>query len=234
MTAEPAIGFLHTSELHVGTFDRLVAERSPGRRTISLVAEDLLATARTAGLDDVSLARAVVAALGDLEARGATVILCTCSTIAGLAERLGGARVPVVRVDRPMAELAVGAGPRIGVIAALDSTVEPTVGLLHDVAAAAGVEVTVDVRIVEGAWAWFEAGDLGGYHAAIAGACVSAGVTNDVIVLAQASMAGAVEHLDGHFPIPVLSSPGPAVDLVSRVGRTVRNSAENGPVSKAR
>lgn len=210
------IGFLHTADVHVDTFDALVADRSPGRPTISLVDEDLLLTARTAGLDDASLARRVVAALEELEARGASVIVCTCSTIGGLAESLGGPQVPVLRVDRPMAELAVAAGPRIAVLAALESTIAPTIGLLREIAAAAGADVTIHAQLVDGAWARFEAGDLVRYDARIADACVSVAGTNDVIVLAQASMAGAAVLLAADFPIPVVSSPGPAVDAALR------------------
>jgi Asp/Glu/hydantoin racemase len=210
------IGFLHTAELHVATFDALVAERSPGRPTTSIVAEQLLAMARTAGLDDAALAHGIVAALSELEAMGAGVIVCTCSTIAGLAESLSGPRVPVLRVDRPMAELAVEAGPRIAVLAALESTIAPTVGLLRDVAATAGADVAVDTQVVDGAWACFEAGDLASYEAVIADTCIDVASTNDVIVLAQASMAGAVARLAEDFPIPVLSSPGPAVDAALR------------------
>jgi hypothetical protein len=210
------IGFLHTAEAHVETFDKLVADRSPGRPTTSIVDEDLLATARTLGLDDPTLARRIVVALDGLAARGASVIVCTCSTIAGLAERLGGAPVPVLRVDRPMAELAVAAGPRIAVLAALESTVGPSVGLLREVAAAARLTVTVDAHVIEGAWACFEAGDVDRYDALIAATCIGVAPMNDVIVLAQASMAGAGGHLDDDFPIPVLSSPGPAVDAALR------------------
>jgi Asp/Glu/hydantoin racemase len=212
----PVIGFRHTAEVHVVTFDALVAERAPERPTTSLVAEDLLVTARSAGLDDASLARGVVAALRELEARGAGVIVCTCSTIAGLAEALSGAQVPVLRVDRPMAELAVAAGPRVAVLAALESTIAPTVALLREVAAAVGADVTVDARVVDGAWACFEAGDLDSYSAVIADTCIDVASTGDVIVLAQASMAGAVARLAEDFPIPVLSSPGPAVDAALR------------------
>jgi len=211
------IGFVHTAEVHVETFARLVAERDADRATTSIVDEDLLATARTRGLDDASLGRRVIAALGELEARGASVIVCTCSTIAGLAESLGGSlRVPVVRIDRPMAELAVAAGPRIAVLAALESSIAPTVSLLREVAATAGVDVAIDARLCEGAWACFEAGEADRYDALILGACTSVAVTNDVIVLAQASMAGAVTRLPDYFPIPVLSSPGPAVEAALR------------------
>ncbi len=46
------------------------------------------------------------------------VIVCTCSTIGGEAERLAAADgIVFVRVDRPMAERAIAIGGRIGMAA---------------------------------------------------------------------------------------------------------------------
>jgi hypothetical protein len=98
---------------------------------------------------------------------------------------------------------AVAAGARIRVLAALASTLAPTVALIEEEAAAAGRPVTVTATVVAGAWDRFEAGDLTGYHAAIAAAVAEIGDA-DVVVLAQASMAAAAP---AAHPVPVLSSP---------------------------
>src|SRR5690606_1977482 len=100
------------------------------------------------------------------------------------------AGVPVLRVDRPMARAAVAAGPRVAVLAALESTPRPTVALIEEEAARAGRSVRVRTLLVEGAWEYFDAGDESGYVRRVADAADT--VTGaDVIVLAQASMAPA-------------------------------------------
>ncbi|CAM5693879.1 Aspartate/glutamate racemase OS=Streptomyces griseomycini OX=66895 GN=FHS37_006074 PE=4 SV=1 [Streptomyces griseomycini] len=136
-------------------------------------------------------------------------MLCTCSTIGGAAEAAAaGAGVPVLRVDRPMAGAAVAAGPRVVVLAALESTVRPTVALLEEEARRAGRTVEVRTVLVEGAWTRFETGDREGYVRRVADAADE--VTGaDVIVLAQASMAPA-ERLRT-TTVPVLSSPRPGL-----------------------
>jgi hypothetical protein len=210
------VGFLHTSPVHLHDFEALVADVVPGTAVVSVVDTDLLDRARMHGLDDPQLAEGVGRALEALVGGGATTIVCTCSTIGGLAERVGRERSPtVVRVDRPMAERAVEVGGRILVVAALASTVAPTTELLAEVADARGEPIAVEVLLVDDAWPHFESGDLDAYHRTIADRVVGrvTGGPPDVIILAQASMAP-VASIDDitSLGIPVLASPRTAVE----------------------
>lgn len=199
------IGFLHTGAAHVPTFTDLVRVADPGARTVHRVAPELLDQAREHGLGGALPARVASAVRG--LAGECDVVVCTCSTIGALAVRAREVAVPVLRIDQPMADAAVAAGRRIGILAALDSTLAPTRALLTEQAAAAGREIEVVERVVAGAWELFEAGDLPGYHAAVAAAVPGLAAEVDVIVLAQASMAPAAERA-GAIGIPVLASPG--------------------------
>lgn len=206
MSQQPkVITFLHTSPLHVATFEELVTELAPGTLTVHIVKEALLAEARVQGIT-AAVAAQVVAAI-EAGARQDTVILCTCSTIGACAESvILPTGQPVLRVDRAMAERAVAVGGRITVAAALESTLRPTRQLLEEVAAAAGKAVVITDCFCVGAWEKFEAGDLPGYHHAIAAALQAIEDAGDVIVLAQASMAPAAL-LCPDIKVPILSSP---------------------------
>ena len=223
--AGPRLGFLHTSPVHVTAFDALVEEVDPSASAVSIVDEALLTRARAGHADD-ALLDAVRTALDRLTGAGARVVVCTCSTIGAIAERVGlDTGVPVLRVDRPMAERAVrtsgarpGAPARILVVVALGSTIDPTTALLAASAAAAGREIAVEVLRCDDAWPVFEAGRQDAFAAAVAGAVTAAvapgsgeaGPGADVVVLAQASMAPAAVLLAG-LGVPVLSSPREAV-----------------------
>ncbi|WP_340537463.1 aspartate/glutamate racemase family protein [Nocardioides sp. GXZ039] len=204
------VGFLHTAPGHVTTFDAL-ARRSGAGAVVDVVVPHLLDRARAATPDD-DLGPAVADAVRGLVDRGADVVVCTCSTLGPLAERVDrvGAGVPVLRVDRPMAREAVRRGSRIGVVAALQSTLGPTGDLLEEEAARAGASVTLVESCVAEAWSAFEAGDQDGYLAQVSAAARALAGEVDVVVLAQASMAGAITDLDD-LPIPVLASPQAAV-----------------------
>jgi len=201
------IGFLHTADVHVPTFRALRAELAPGWQDLHVVDPSLLADARRAGIT-ASLAARVDARLHELADAGADVIVCTCSTLGAHAEtRTTDLGVPVLRVDRPMAEAAVAAGPRIAVLATVESTLPPTRVLLRSVG---GASVTLTESICPSAWSLFEAGDQEAYAAAIAAEARRVAPSADVIVLAQASMAPAAALL-ADLPVPVLTSPRTAV-----------------------
>ncbi|MEV5976467.1 aspartate/glutamate racemase family protein [Streptomyces sp. NPDC052114] len=210
------LGLLHTSPVHVPVFDGLRDASRPGLELRHLVAEELLDRARVVGPDAVAPdVRDAVARVAGGGAVGA--VLCTCSTIGGVAEAVGAdVGVPVLRVDRPMAAAAVAEGARIVVLATVASTLGPTVTLVEEEARRAGREVSVRAELVDGAWERFEAGDSVGCAEVVAGAV--RGVRDaDVIVLAQASMAPA-QRLLSDGTVRVLSSPAPgfaaAVGLV--------------------
>ena len=176
------------------------------------VDETLLADAWSHGIDAALQER--ISGHLRLLAEQVDVIVCTCSTISGEAERLAAADgMAFVRVDRPMAERAIATGGRIGVAAAIASTIGPTRALLLQVASAAGVEAEIIDIDCATAWTLFEQGDMSAYFADIARSVRSAAVASafDAVVLAQASMAGAAALLAGE-PYPVLSSPRPAVE----------------------
>lgn len=221
------LALLHTSPVHVPVFDALRDEDHPDLELRHTVDEELLARARIEG--PAAVADEVRVALGRAVADGAGAVLCTCSTIGGIAER-AEAGVPVLRVDRPMAAAAVAIGPRVTVVAALESTLAPTVALVEDEARAAGRPVTVRTLLADGAWARFEAGDRDGFAAAVAATADS--VTGaDVIVLAQASMAPAQRLVT--TAVPVLSSPRPGLAAgadAARLARTRPVRAQNQPV----
>jgi Asp/Glu/hydantoin racemase len=206
----PVIGFLHTSPTHRAPFDALVAELGPGIETAVVVDEELLSQARQLGFDHRQVQAGIADALQELERLDAVVVVCTCSTIGQQAEVVGRKRNQrVLRVDRPMAEAAVAIGSRIAVVAALESTIGPTRALIEDVAQDRRIQVDVSTVLDEQAWGLFESGHRAEYLQAIARTCESIDDSVDVIVLAQASMAEAINSLT--TKTPVLVSPRLAV-----------------------
>ncbi len=200
----PGLTLLHTSAAHVPVFDALRDRNHPGAVLRHLVAPELLDRARAEG------PRAVApAVLEVLAAAGPGPVLVTCSTIGAAAEALAPALgAPVLRMDRPMAAAAVRTGPRIAVLATVESTFAPTAELLAE--EAGGRPTAIRTHLVDGAWERFEAGDTAGYLARVAAvADAVSGTDADVIVLAQASMAGAADLVTTR--IPVLSSPAPGL-----------------------
>lgn len=196
----------HTAATNEPLFAGLLQEIAPDLPVRHIVDETILPEARETGLTGQLQQRVQKIILNALQA-DSEMVLCTCSTIGGCAEAAQAfTDKPVQRVDRAMAEKAVSLGTRILVAAALASTLEPTRELILDAAKKAGKEVEVSEIFCATAWPKFAAGDREGYFANIAAELRHVAPQGDVIVLAQASMAGAAA-LCTDLPIPVLSSP---------------------------
>lgn len=201
------LGLLHTAEVHRARFDRLLAELAPENvGWIHSVKEPLLRQA----LDTFPvhrIAMGIEAALAALQSQGAQQVLCTCSSVGGMAEQIGRQMgLPTLRLDRPMAEATVAAGRRILVAACLPSTLGPTTQLLNEVAHAQNRRIEIETLLMENAWPLFQAGDEAGFARQIAAIVLEARPYPDALVLAQASMASAAELLK-QWPVAVFSSP---------------------------
>ncbi len=188
-TTRSMLAFLHTSRVHVETFSRLVRDADDVIPVRHEVQESLLADALAAGAITDGIRSATATVVQALANEGARVIVCTCSTLGGVAEAV---RVPdclVMRIDRPMAEQAVASGRRILVVAALRSTFQPTGALLNQIASDAGRSIDVVEVLCERAWRLFERGDHPGYAGEIARTIEATALPGDLVLLAQASMA---------------------------------------------
>jgi hypothetical protein len=211
---------LHTSPVHVPTFSALFNELAPEILVQHQIDERLLQEACNAGEITPHLRQRIGAILEVAFQAESRLVLCTCSTIGGCAEQLGAQLArPVLRVDRAMAERAVALGERIVVLAALKSTLAPTRQLLHEAAARAAKVIEMTAVLCPGAWAKFEVGDLPGYHTLVAEQIRRSARQTDVIVLAQASMAGAAARCPD-VAIPILSSPRLGVEAAIALYRS--------------
>src|ERR671912_167192 len=155
------IAFIHTSPSMIPVFKALAAELLPqGQGLFNVVDESLLCDIIRDGRCPPATARRLAGHVMSAADAGADYVLVTCSSM-GRAVEASRALVPVtvLRAEEPMAEQAVATGPRIGVIATLPSTLEPTVALVQSRAAAAGKTIAVEAQVVDGAFAAVMAGD---------------------------------------------------------------------------
>lgn len=139
---------------------------------------------------------------------GADVVFNTCSSVGDVAD-YGNTycRIPVFRIDQPMAAEAVAHYDRIGVISTLPTTLDPTCRLLRNEAKKAGREVVLVEGLADGAFAAGQSGDGETHDRLIAEAAQRIAKDVDMFVLAQGSMARMEQRLSELTGKPVLSSP---------------------------
>ena len=225
------LALIHTSPVLVQSFNSLCARFLPGSPVFHMVDESLIKNTIAAGSLQKVTIRRLVALVDSAAQAGAGAVLVTCSSIGeGVRVARGLFDFPVMRIDEPMAERAVAAGVRIGVLATLQTTLAPTVRLLEETAQARGCHREVVSRLCEGAFEAVLAGDVATHDGIVGAALAELAGAVDVIVLAQASMARVVACLppEGR-KVPILSSPELAVAHAAEVMAAIAVGGTVGP-----
>jgi Asp/Glu/hydantoin racemase len=211
--ARKTLALIHTSATLVPVFQQLCRAQLPNVDTFNIVDDSLVRAIGAKGALTADIARRVEAYITSAEAGGADYILVTCSSIGPAVEASAPfCAVPVLRVDQPMADAAVAAGCRIGVIATLPTTLNPTSDLVRRRAIGAGKTIELTARLVTGAFEALMAGDAATHDTLVAAALRELSGEVDVILLAQASMARVVDTLpEADRRVPIFASPPTAI-----------------------
>jgi len=208
------LALIHTSATLVPVFQQLCKAKLPNVDTFNIVDDSLVRAIGEKGGITPDISARVAGYIGSASSGGADFILVTCSSIGPAVEAAAGSvKVPVLRVDQPMADLAVRTGRRIGVIATLATTLDPTADLVRRRAVLAGQTIELTTRLCAGAFEALMAGDPAKHDALVGAALQELSTQVDVILLAQASMARVVDTLpEAGRRIPILASPPLAID----------------------
>jgi Asp/Glu/hydantoin racemase len=209
---------IHTGPVLVDVFKKLFPELLPDVRLVNIVDDGLLTDVRAAGGLTPSVTRRILGYGMLAESSGADAILNCCSSVGEAADLLAQTvGIPVVKIDSRMAMNAVEQGSRIGIIATVATTLDPTERLIQRKAQDAGKSITTRRYLVDSAFDALVAGEAEEHDRLLRAAIEKAMDENDVVVLAQGSMARLVPSIEQR--VPVLSSPRSSVEaLKERLG----------------
>ena len=213
------LAYLHTVAGLTATFKALSDELLPGIDLFHIVDESLLQNTIRANQLTPQTMRRLLRLVISAEEAGADVVMVTCSSVGPAVEASRPfVSIPVLRVDEPMAELAVESGTTIGVAATLPTTLKPTADLISNVAARRGKSIQLVSKLCEGAFQAVVSGDTARHDQLVSAGLQELAPQVDVIVLAQASMARVVETLPAETRrVPILSSPRLAVERLAQL-----------------
>jgi Asp/Glu/hydantoin racemase len=219
---QKTLALIHTSATLVPVFAALCNKFIPGVKIFNIADDSLIKNTIACGALTPDTARRVVGYARSAEEAGADYIMFTCSSIGRAVETAAGlVSVPVLRVDQPMAAMAVEKGNRIGIIATLSTTLDPTTDLVRRNALQVGKEIELFPHLCEGAFEALMAGDAEIHDKLVGDALKAMSETVDVIVLAQASMARVVEANPSLAEkLPILASPPIAMEYLSKIFNT--------------
>lgn len=228
------VAVIHTSPLTVDAIKGLITELLPGADVVNFVDDSVLPQLARNGGDVAEVARRLVTYAQHAQEVGADIILNACSSVGEVVERMREVvDVPVVRIDDAMTDEAVRRGARIGVAATLRTTLAPTLALLKSKAEAAGSGAVFDARVADDAFRLLAAGDREGHDRALTVVLDELAAANDVVVLAQASMARVLPGLPEEKRAKFLSSPRLGVERLARELARARLRGGSDPYGEA-
>ncbi len=208
------VALIHTGSVVIEPISKTVKELLPEVEVINYLDDKIVAH-----LSNPTLAMGVPERVANLvqaaRLAGADVAMLTCSSIsavAAYAQMRGG--ITVLQIDQAMADQAVSIGETVAVIATLPTTCVPTVNLVQQRAELQGLTPTISQEVVEGAFDAIAGGNKALHDSLVGEAIRRAAKDNDVVVLAQASMASAAEGISVN--VPVLTSVESGVERLGQ------------------
>lgn len=214
------LAFIHTVPSLVELFTGLSKELLPDDAEIFHIADEiLLKTVLAQGGLSPFIYRRVAENVVAAEEAGANLVQLTCSSISpctDIAQRM--VNIPVLKIDEPMVDRAISLGSRIGIAATAPTTLKPTTELVYERARFCGKEVSVDSVLCTGAYAALFSGDLQTHDRIVRQHLADLMAHNDVVILAQASMARVADKIpSAEQAAPILSSPRLAMERAREV-----------------
>jgi Asp/Glu/hydantoin racemase len=202
------LGFIHTALILVEVIKKELSDFSLEVNAFHIVDESLLFNLMKTGGVNPQIIRRLCQHVVSAEEAGADMIAVTCSSISpavDVARKLVSR--PVLKIDEPMAEAAVKRGEKIGIVATVATTLDPTSNLLRNKAVELGKSISLSTLLCQEAFHAILQGDTERHDRIVIEKAVELAKGVDLLVLAQGSMARLTKPLSQQISIPVLSSP---------------------------
>lgn len=212
------IGLIHATLNSVQPMVEAFRRYEPSVALAHFLDEGLIRVAEKQGGVTPKLLRRFVNLAAKAEESCVDGILVACSLFSSHVTAVSPLfSVPLVSVDRAMLEHAVAIGTSIGVIATVAAAGPNTARQIEEIAKQSGKRIAIEVTVCADAFAKL-ATDPVAHDLLIREQAIRLAEKVDVVVLAQISMARAVERL-ADIKVPVLTSPESGIKtIMARIG----------------
>ncbi len=201
------VALIHTVQSVLATFGDEIKTAIKDVKIINTLDEYLATDPAERGEFTVNNMNRLFKIIQCAEMTGADAIVVSCSTLSPTVELIKPfINVPLIAIDEAMIKEAIKLGTNITVIATAESTIKPTTHCLRREADKLNKKIQLSVIHCAEAYVVMKSGDMMRHNEIIIKQAHDI-KNQDVIVLAQASMAGVEEDIAKICQIPVLSSP---------------------------
>lgn len=212
------IAAIYTGAALLAPLSKILKDQLADYKVINILDDALIGEVNEAGYITTDVKRRLLSYYQAAANSGVDLILSTCSSIGEVADAAQPfVSIPIVRIDDAMALEAVKKFDRIGIIATLPSTLDPTARLLSKWAAKLNRTISIEKGLSTGAFSALNAGDEKLHDELILETGKELVEKCDAIVLAQGTMARMEKKLEIALSIPVLSSPLRGIAMVRSI-----------------
>ena len=201
------VAIFHTSAATLNLFQTLTAKIMPDVEIMHIVEDAMIRDVMKNGGPTPAINARIAGYVQAAERAGCSIFMTACSSIGGSVEQCQFlSSIPVARIDDAMADSAINQGPRVAVLATVETTLKPTLEFISRKAREAGKEIEILPNLMSEAFTALLAGDNATHDRIVSAGLREALKKADVVVLAQASMARVMEGMEKPA-VPVLTSP---------------------------
>jgi Asp/Glu/hydantoin racemase len=201
------VALIHTVRSVLNTFDERIKEAIDDIKIVNTLDEFLASDPAEKGEFTVENMNRLFSFIRCAEMTEADAVVVTCSTLSPTVEKIRPfIKIPVIAIDDAMIKKAAELGTKITILATADSTIEPTKSKLLREVSKLNKEVEISVIVCPEAYAAVKAGDMK-YHDEVLKKKSLEIKQQDVVILAQASMAHLQDVIEKICGCRVLSSP---------------------------
>jgi aspartate/glutamate racemase len=188
---------------------------APDVKLINILDEGLVTEIDRRGGLTPGLVRRLTSLVTLAEEAGAELVLLSCTAYSPVADDVQRqADIPVLKIDELMVREALGRATKIGLVATVPAGLNMQRQLIEQIAAELGREIELDAVLKPEAFQALAAGRRDEHDAIVLAEVERLAQSNELVMLAQASMGHLASKVPATVTVPVLSSPVLAVTKV--------------------
>jgi aspartate/glutamate racemase len=212
------VGLVHAVIPAIEPLRAAFGQLAPDVKLINILDEGLVTEIDRRGGLTPGLVRRLTSLVTLAEEAGAELVLLSCTAYSPVADDVQRqADIPVLKIDELMVREALGRATKIGLVATVPAGLNMQRQLIEQIAAEMGREIELDAVLKPEAFQALAAGRRDEHDAIVLAEVERLAQSNELVMLAQASMGHLASMVPASITVPVLSSPVLAVTKVKEM-----------------
>lgn len=212
------VGLVHAVIPAIEPLRAAFGQLAPDVKLINILDEGLVTEIDRRGSLTPGLVRRLTTLVTLAEEAGAELVLLSCTAYSPVADDVQKqSDIPVLKIDELMVREALGRATKIGLVATVPAGLNMQRQLIDQIATELGKRIELEAILKPEAFQALSSGRRDEHDAIVLGEVERLAQSNELVMLAQASMGHLATKIPASVQAPVLSSPTLAVSKVKEM-----------------